>query len=250
MLSKNRIKYLASLSKKKHRRIEKKFLVEGTRTVFEGLKSSHIPVEIYITENSSELTKKIISLAEEKSVQVVETNKDEISKFCDTKTPQSVAALFEMRENTKVTGNKIVALDCISDPGNLGTIIRTCDWFGVTDIIASVETVDLFNPKVVRSTMGSVFHINYEVAENFVERLTELKKKGFPLFVADASGKDMVKIKSEEQGTVLLLGNEAFGASEQLISIADELIGIKGKGDAESLNVAVAGGILIYELFG
>ncbi len=250
MVSKNRLKYLSSLTKKKFRRIEKKFIVEGTRAVLEGLRSPYVCEEIFISDFHSGSTDEIIKIAEQKSIPLQNVSEKEMEKFTETKTPQSVSALFYIKENFHLTEKApFIALDNIADPGNLGTIIRTCDWFGLKNILLSDKSVELFNPKVIRSTMGSIFHINYEIAEDLSAKINALQAEGYKAVVADLEGTDLRTIGKLSSKTILILGSEAFGPSDEIVDIADYRVKIPGVGSAESLNVAVAGGILMYELF-
>ena len=251
MPSKNRLKYLASLSKKKQRKIEGKFIVEGVRALYEGLNSDYVCEEVFIDAEHSGKVNDLIELSESKGIPVTFVSGEEIKKIADTKSPQSVAALFRVKSNSNLSGGKfIVALDDVADPGNLGTIIRTCDWFGVENILISANSVDLFNPKVIRSTMGSIFHINYEIADDLSSKLNEIKSKGYKILAADMSGKSVKEAGKIESKVVLVLGSEAFGVSTEVMKTADYAVSSPGNGKAESLNVAVAGAILIYELFG
>lgn len=140
----------------------------------------------------------------------------------------------------------LVYLENISDPGNLGTILRTCDWFGIQNIFLSKDTSEIFNPKVIRSSMGSVFHI--KICEDVaLEEIAVLKKSGYEFLCGDLDGENIYDLKKDKQ-TLLFLANESNGPSNQLISIIDKKITIPGKGKAESLNVASASAIIIAEL--
>jgi TrmH family RNA methyltransferase len=246
MLGKGKQKYLTSLQQKKKRKSENKFIVEGVRAVTEGLKSDYVCEEIFFDKNAKNLDE-ILSLAGKKKIKITETNSLQLKKITDTIHPQGVAALFEIKRTRFEKAPFILALERISDPGNLGTIIRTADWFGAKNILLSPDCVEILNPKVVRATMGGIFHINYKIANDFAEELRNLKKDGYEILLADLEGTPVYEHERERK-SVLVLGSEAFGPSQETKETADFRITIPKLGEAESLNVSVAGGILIYEL--
>ncbi len=147
--------------------------------------------------------------------------------------------------------NIIVTLDSISDPGNLGAIIRTCDWFGVNSILISKESVDLYNPKVVQSTMGSLFHLPISNNIDLLESIHEAKNNGFKIIGTDVYGKNILSNKNVKSNLVsgkkimLIIGNEAHGISENIKKEIESFITIPKYGNAESLNAAVALGIIL-----
>ena len=148
----------------------------------------------------------------------------------------------------KFTSNKpIIILDKVSDPGNLGTIIRTADWFGVQNIILSEDSVDLYSPKVVRSTMGSIFHVKTIESTNIVQSIAGLKKKGYNIVALDIKGDSVANFESIPK-TAYIFGSESHGIRNTLLDLADKKITISGAGKAESLNVAVSAGILMSQL--
>ncbi len=247
MLGKEKQKYLAALRLKKKRKTEKKFIVEGVRSVTEGLKSDYYCEELFVVKNS-ELPAEIFSLAEKKKIKITEVGSAQLKKITDTVHPQNVAALFRIKETDFSPGDFILAFDKISDPGNLGTLIRTADWFGVKNILVSCDSVEILNPKVVRATMGSVFHVNYKCVKNLAEELSALKKKGFRIALADLEGIAVDEFERASEKLALVLSNEAEGPGEEIKATADVRLNIPKLGYAESLNVSVAGGILIYAL--
>ncbi len=247
MIGKEKLKYLSSLKLKKKRKSESKFIVEGVRSVLEGLKSDYICEEIFIAEKQDSFLE-IIDLAKVKNVKITEVTQTHLKKITDTVHPQKIAALFRITETNIQLSNIILALENISDPGNLGTIIRTADWLGVKNILLSKESVDIFNPKVLRSTMGSIFHINFKYVENFQDQLLKIKEEGYEIFLADLNGTNISEYKKPINKSVLILSNEAFGPTEKTKEIADVKLTIPKLGQAESLNVSIAGGILMWEL--
>lgn len=172
----------------------------------------------------------------------------DFKKFSDTKTPQGVVAVFKIPENINdQNSNKIIALENVSDPGNLGTILRNCDWFGFDNIILSEDCAEIFNPKVIRASAGSVFHININEEKQFYNKLIELKKRQYKILCSDLDGNDLYKF-SLPQKYVLVLCNEANGPSPRLLKICDYKISIPRKGKAESLNVASASAVILSYL--
>jgi len=251
MITRNELQYYSSLRSKKHRKIENKFIVEGEKTVFEGLTSNY-KCEILFMTNKFIANNKLEIAERTKYIEKVVTLKQkEFEKLADTETPQGIAAVFAKPnlefsisafENEKL----FVMLDNISDPGNLGTIIRNCDWFGVKNVLFSNNIVDHTNPKVIRASMGSLFHINiYENVDS--DKVNELKSEGFEILCADIKGENIFKYKSNNK-IVLILSSESHGPSEEVKKISDKKISVPKIGNAESLNVASASAVLLAQL--
>lgn len=250
MISKNELKYYSSLLKKKFRESEKKFIVEGKKSVYEGLDSDFYCEIIFVTNSFALEEVQFINSLERKKQNLVKLKTQEFTKITDTKNPQGVAAVFKMKkfkaDYSLFNDPVLVYLENISDPGNLGTIIRTCDWFGIQNILLSKESSEIINSKVIRSSMGSVFHVNiFEDVD--LDEITVLKKSGYEFLCGDLDGENLYNLKREEK-TLLFLANESNGPSEKLISIIDKKITIPRKGKAESLNVASASAIILAEL--
>lgn len=248
MLTKRELKYYSSLNKVKYRKIEQKFIVEGIKLVDEAIKSN-FDCEVIIANDSFANTH-TEKLNKYKHSTIVQTISDiEFSAITDTQTPQGILAIMEIPLQRYMDDTKeeiVVALENISDPGNVGTIIRTCDWFGIKNIIISSNSVDIYNPKVIRSTMGSLFHINIHISENIYGTLKALKQNGKSILCADINGESIYtfnKIKS----SVLVFSNEAHGPTERLLEISDSIISIPSYGKAESLNVATAVAVVVSE---
>jgi RNA methyltransferase, TrmH family len=251
MISNKELQYYSSLLQKKHRRIENKFLVEGTKSIVEGLNSDYECDVIFITHNLAEENEDFISGLRKFKNKIVTLKQKEFQKLSDTKTPQGIAAFFKIPKleysiDAFSAEKIIVMLDNISDPGNLGTIIRNCDWFGVKNILLSENIVDYTNPKVIRSSMGSVFHI--KIFENVTtNNLLDLKESGFEILCADLEGENIFTYKSSKK-KILILSSESHGPSEEIQKITDKKISIPRIGNAESLNVASASAVLLAQL--
>ena len=249
MITKNELKYFASLNQKKFRRLEKKFLVEGEKIVIEGIHAKYSCEIIFITNEFYLYNPELIKLAKQRHIRLEIIKNQDLEKITDTKSPQGVAAVFEIKENKfelkqLSNDNLIVYLDNISDPGNVGTILRTCDWFGVKNVLISSNSAEYLNPKVVRSSMGSIFHLN--IFENGEKYLMDCKNNGFKVICSDLNGQSIFNYKQAGKA-VLVLSSESAGPSHDVLNIADERITIPGKGKAESLNVASAAAIIIAE---
>lgn len=252
MVTKNELKYYSSLLQKKYRDEEQKFLVEGKKITSEALNSSYKCEVVFCTNDFMGNEKQIVNEIQNSNIRLEVVKNSEIQKLSDTVSPQGIAAVFYIPPAAEnkieiIKSKLVVCLEDISDPGNMGTIIRSCDWFGVTDILLSKNCVDVFNPKVIRSSMGSVFHINLYRNTELQESFTKLKRNGYNLLLADIDGEDISKF-SVPAKSVLILSNEANGPSSEAAFSADKKITIKGYGKAESLNVANASAILLYAL--
>jgi TrmH family RNA methyltransferase len=250
MITKNELKYYASLNQKKHRRIEKKFLVEGEKIVSEGL-DSNFPCEIiFFTNNFLADDDGLVSFIRQRHIRTEVIGNKEFEKISETKSPQGIAGVFDIKEfqfdiKNFAKDKLVVYLDNISDPGNLGTILRTCDWFGIRNILISKNSADHLNSKVIRSSMGSVFHLNiYNDGESF---LPLFRESAYKIICSDLNGKNIFDHKLTGK-SILILSNESTGPSEEILKTADIKITIPGKGKAESLNVASAAAILLAHL--
>ena len=234
-LSKNHLKLITSLSQKKYRHKYKLFVVEGVKVVQEFLNSSYELEILFSTESSFSYLDSFIEVSEQ-----------ELKKISSLKTPNKVVALFKIPvEKNSNSSGLIVALDAINDPGNLGTIIRLCDWFGVDKLLCSKETVDCYNTKVVQSSMGSLTR----VAISYIDLKEYLTSVSIPVFIADMDGDNIYEMKPPTSA-VLVMGNEANGISNSIKQIVSTKITIPRYGDSqliESLNVATATAILLSE---
>ena len=239
MLSKKETKDIQSLSQKKFRKELKLFLAEGPKIVSELIQL--IPGKI---ENVYALPEWINSSGHHDKVKITEISQHELEKISALQTPnQVVAVLRQWSAERPPSESFTVYLDGIQDPGNFGTIIRIADWFGIKNIVCSNGCAELFNPKVVQSTMASIARVNvyYDEAGDW------LPAQQGPVFAAMLDGKSLNEFPKTDKG-ILLIGNESRGISEELMQHATEKITIPRKGEAESLNAAVATGILLSHL--
>tara|TARA_R110002073_G_scaffold89852_3_gene212418 strand:+ start:3968 stop:4687 length:720 start_codon:yes stop_codon:yes gene_type:complete len=234
-LSKNHLKLITSLRQKKYRQKHKLFVVEGIKVVKEFLSSSYELDSLFSTSDEFDEHSSVIRISEQ-----------ELKKASHLKTPNKVLAIFKVPIDEKLNPKGlIVALDAINDPGNLGTIIRLCDWFGVSNIVCSQDTVDCYNTKVVQASMGSLTRISV----HYIDLEGFLKTSDLSTFIADMDGDNVYKAQLPNEG-VLVMGNEANGVSETIKNLVKNKISIPRFGDVqqtESLNVATATAILLSE---
>ena len=234
-LSKNHIKLITSLSQKKYRQKHKLFVVEGVKVVQEFLNSSYELEIVFSTDTDFSSTNKFIEVTDQ-----------ELKKITSLKNPNKVLAIFKIpNQINPIMGGLILALDSINDPGNLGTIIRLCDWFGIEQLVCSNETVDCFNSKVVQASMGSLTR----VAISYLDLKKYLQNASVPIFIADMDGLNVYKTKLPDSA-LLVLGNEANGISDDIKQLVTTKVTIPRYGafqQTESLNVATASAILLSE---
>jgi TrmH family RNA methyltransferase len=237
MVSKNQIKRITSLLQKKYRKQEQLFFVEGVKGVQELLDSNFELVELFTTNSE------LFSVDKSKVYAITES---ELQKISALTTPNTCLALFKIPAAVSIEEKGLlVALDDVRDPGNLGTIIRLCDWFGIKTLFCSEESVDVYNPKVVQATMGSISRVNV-VYGNLEQLLTTTK---LPVFGTFMDGNNIYKETLPNEG-IIVMGNEANGISKAIENLVSERIAIPRFGDlqaTESLNVATATAIILSE---
>jgi TrmH family RNA methyltransferase len=253
-ISGSALRELAKLNQKKFRRAERRFLIEGFHLVEEALESDWRIETILITPaaESKEIGKRLLERAGKKKVDVAGISDPEAAKLSDTVTSQGILAVVHVKEDAierfwPSTNRRslIVALEGISDPGNLGTILRTCDWFGVDAVWLDPASVELYSPKVVRSTMGSIFRLRVFPDLDLIAMLRLAKKNGSNVMVTTAGDGSRVPLAAYPERSVIVFGNEAHGVGAQIRREADRQISIPRFGGAESLNVAVACGVIV-----
>ncbi|MDC1106420.1 RNA methyltransferase [Prolixibacteraceae bacterium] len=248
-LSKNKIKYIKSLSQKKYRKVEKHYVAEGAKIIEDLIQADHKIGVIYATP---EAYHKLISASQNKNITLIETSQKSIDKASHLTTPSNAIALMPISSkkfHVDILRDKFtIALDNIQDPGNLGTIIRIADWFGIDNIICSKDTVDVFNNKVIQSTMGAIARVEvyYEDLHKVIE---EAKHDHIDVFGTFLNGKNIYTIDLPKQG-IIVMGNEGKGISESIENLITEKITIpsfRQEKCSESLNVAMATSIICSE---
>lgn len=240
MVSKNQIKFIEKLQQKKYRTQYKMFVVEGKKSIIEFLQSGFEVEQIFVTDdfygNFSQYNISFIS-------------KEELKKISSLKNPDDGLAIFKIPDNQPITfSGKILALDDIRDPGNLGTIIRLCDWFGIRQLICSPQTVDCYNPKVVQSSMGSLTRVSIY----YTDLQEVIEKSKLPTYATAMQGENLYKADFPND-FILIMGNEANGISEKIFDLATKKITIPRFGNlqqTESLNVASATAIFLSTIIG
>ena len=236
MITKNQIKLIKSLALKKNRVKHQLFIVEGKKNITELLGSDYEVESLFATNDwiSDNPTRNALRVSE-----------SELGRISSQKNPNEVLAVVKIKTHT-ITSNTgvILVLDDLNDPGNLGAIIRICDWFGVVGIVCSINTVDIYNPKVVQSAMGSIFR----VPVIYTDLLEYLKVVKSPIYCSVLDGENVKKI-SFPSNLHLIMGNEANGITKEISLLISKKIKIENIGKkAESLNVAVATSVLLYEI--
>lgn len=234
-LSNKQRKLITSLRQKKYRIQSNLFIAEGEKVISEFLKSNYSLQSLYVTSDKLFLEHEPVLISEE-----------DLKKMSNLITPNKALAIFKIPEFSKSKFSSfILALDSINDPGNLGTIIRLCDWFGVDYILCSDDTVDCYSPKVVQASMGSLARVSVE----YLNLELFLKETNLPVFIADMNGKIVYEVALPKEA-VLVMGNEANGISNNILELGNQIISIPrfGKNQiTESLNVSTATSILLSE---
>jgi len=250
MVTKNDLKYYASLKQKKYRQQEGKFLIEGYHLVEECIGSSYF-LECVLASKSADFDKNhvLCNKLEKKNIPVYYLEENNFKKVAETDNSQGIAAVVLkgklINTDSLYESKLIVALDRIKDPGNLGTIIRTAYWFGADAVVTGENSVDLYNPKVLRSTQGGVFHV--DVFENLPleKTLDDLNSNGFNIYLLDVKAQRILGEFEDKKKTVFVFGSEAEGISKNILNKGYESIKIEGYSFCESLNVAVSCGIVL-----
>ena len=240
------VKRLRSLSEARSRRAENAFLVEGGVMINEALESGLKPLEALFEEEEA-LVSRLASLGA--SVRLC--SRAVLEHVCDTVTPQGCCASFRLPENTAPDEDaaRLIALDDVQDPGNVGTILRTADAAGYQGVLLGLKSADVFSPKVQRAAMGSGFRV-HSVRTALMPALKAYQKKGYRIVSSALDGEDLYAFGGFGSGErfVLVIGNEAKGISGDIREMSDVRLKIPMRGRAESLNASVAAGILMYEL--
>jgi TrmH family RNA methyltransferase len=246
MLSNAQIKLIRSLEQKKYRNINSLYIAEGEKIVAEILQGNYNFDKVYVTE---EWLNNHYDLYQQKQELITVISPKELEKISLLKTPNQALALlpvvYTSLHNANFNKQLNIVLDSIQDPGNMGTIMRIADWFGINNIICSENCVDVYNPKVIQATMGAFLRVNvfYTELKSFFEND---KPQGMKVYGALLNGENIYTANLAQDGFILL-GNESKGVDERLATYIDSTILIPKFGNAESLNVSVAAGIICSE---
>lgn len=250
----NTIKDIKALHLKKNREAQNLYFVEGIRFVKDAIDNGQTIVKVVISDKLESLNggNRLIEKVNTVCSDVYLVPEKLFKEISDTQTPQGILAVLQKREFEFGTvieqGTSVVVLDSLQDPGNVGTIIRTADAAGVSAVILTKGCVDIFSPKVLRSTMGSIFHMPIFEGVQINETIGLLKKSGYKIIAAHLEGKNNYYDEELTCKSAIIVGNEANGISDETASISDKLVKIPMPGKAESLNAAVAASIMIYEI--
>lgn len=236
----NQIKQWVKLHTRKEREKTGLFLVEGFHLIEEAFKSDWV-IEQVILREDVELPKIYHNLP------FVTVSHAIFSHLSRTKTPQGIMAVISKQQDMAVVGNRLLLIDGVQDPGNLGTMIRTADAAGFNSIILGEGTVDVYNDKVIRATQGSLFHLNI-VEKNLLAEIEKLKAAGYKVWATALNHATNYLDTPEAAKMALILGNEGAGVQEAILKMAHHVVTIPIYGKAESLNVSVAAGILMYHM--
>ncbi len=240
MLSKNQVKLIQKLHQKKYRNELNLFIVEGKKSINEFLQAGYTPQLLIATEAFTASVPQHL---------ITPVSKDELRKVSTLQNPDEGLAVFEQPKYKGILQEGvIVALDNVQDPGNLGTIIRLCDWFGVETLLCNTQTVDCYNPKVVQASMGSLTR----VAVHYLDLAAFLTTTALPVYTMDLEGENLYTATFSKD-CILILGNEANGISSEVRALSNEVITIPRFSQhqrTESLNVAMAGAIILSEVIG
>ena len=243
MITKNQVKYIQSLGQKKSRDAENRFVAEGPKLVNELLQAENCRIfQLYALKEWIDNNPDTSELAE-----IIRVSADELEKISQLTTPNKVVAIVEKiqwKHDPEIKDNISLALDTIQDPGNMGTIIRLADWFGIKNIFCSADCADAYNPKVVQASMGSITRVRVEYTDlfSFLKNNNDVR-----IYAAILDGRDVTKMEKITEG-IIVIGNESKGVNEEIVNLSNVQITIPGKGKAESLNAAVATGIILSHL--
>ncbi len=229
------IKDIKKLNTKKHRNLTKEFLVEGEHLVLEAYKNGVL--KTLILETGTEL---------KLDVNTIYVTNQVLKYISELETPQKILGICTQKENS-VIGDKVIMLDNVQDPGNLGTIIRSAKAFGIDTIILSNNTVDVYNSKVIRASQGMIFNTNI-MYKNLLEEINKLKENDYQIIGTKVNGGILLKALEKKKKFAIIMGNEGSGVSEDILSLCDSHVYIEMQDNCESLNVAVATSIILYEM--
>ncbi len=247
----SQVKHVVQLQKKaKSRKEEGLYIVEGIKMVSEAPKE--MTDKVYVSETFSVENRQLLQKLPAGREQIEIVSDNVFQRMSDTQTPQGILAIVRMKQYKLADMLEgcplLLCLENLQDPGNLGTILRMGEGAGVTGIVMSRNTVDIYNPKTIRSTMGSIYRVPFLYADNFGDTLNELRQAGVSVYAAHPYGGADYAEQSYTQPAALLIGNEANGLTQEALEAADMRICIHMEGKVESLNAAVAAAVLSFEV--
>ena len=246
MLSKHQIRLFKSLNNKKYRNLEKKFIIEGYRLIQEAFHAKTEFDGVWYTKEYYQKNTGFITKLKYSKIKCQMTSSKSLSQICDSQNNQGIIALHSLPNQSeyKISNSPVLLLDNISDPGNMGSILRTAEWFGIKNIICSPKCVDPYNSKVIRSAMGAHFYLVQIIQTSLIQLIPQLKNEGFNIIGAEMDGIDINKFSLPSKWG-LVMGNEAHGISSSIKPLLDKSVTIPKSGNIESLNVAVASGVIL-----
>ena len=240
-LKNTKVQLWKSLKDRKGRRETGCFMAEGRKMVEEALAST-FPVEALLVDEA-----RVAEFTLPADIPAYALPENVLAAVCDTKTPQGIAAVVRISQSA-APGPRVVALDGVQDPGNVGTIIRTADAAGLEGIILSEQCADVFSPKVLRATMGSIFRMPLVVTGDLPGYLNSLRQQGYSVISSQLDGEPFYQRQPVGERFCLIIGNEGNGISDEVKATATHKVKLPMRGGAESLNAAIAAGIMMYDL--
>ena len=248
-----KVRGVAQLAKKDARSETGLFLLEGVQGLKEALAHPSLIVELFATEEAVERNSELFDALEDAGVSAQLASAQVLKAMCDTETPQGVVAVCRQLDvsldSVLATRPRLIAfLSNVRDPGNAGTVLRAADAAGADAVVFSDSSVDIYNPKVVRSTTGSLFHLSIVKGVSIEAAITSFKESGLQVFAANGGGESLPELSTEilTQPTVWVMGNEAWGFEKSTLSLVDRQVGLPLYGKAESLNLATAASVCLY----
>ena len=251
-----RVRAVAKLAKKSRRQEAGLFLVEGPQAVREALShASGDVVDVFMTAQAFSKNSDLVALTQDLGIEIEQVTEQVLEQMADTTTPQGVVAVCQMHNQplesvVNAESKLLVVLDRVSDPGNAGTIIRVAVAAGADGVIVTSESVDIYNPKVVRSTTGSIFHIPVVTGVDWHEAVAALKGADIQVIAADMSGQPLPVLANSgvlAKPTAWLFGNEAHGLDDEALAASDHTASFPQFGPLESMNLATAAAVCVYQ---
>ncbi len=238
------------LLKRGFRESDGAFLAEGPQACREGALAGKV-TELFLTQEALDRYPEIVATVENSGAEITLCNSTVIEQFSSTVTPQGMTAVVRMWDQNPdaifhASAKLVVALTAVRDPGNAGSVIRVADAAGADGVIMSSDSVDLFNPKVVRSSVGSLFHLPIAVGQNLAETISTARSNGMQVLAADTGGVSLYGGVDLAKPTLWIFGNEAWGIPKEILELVDHVVSIPIYGQAESLNLATASALCLY----